>query len=351
MKVPVASSVDQCKQLARRAHLRYVSDEQPGYSRRRNGTGFNYLNCRGKVLTSTAQIERIVNLVIPPAWQEVWICRFENGHLQATGYDARKRKQYLYHQKWQEFANLEKFSRLAEFGRLLPSIRRKIQTRLRGNKPNRDRVLAGIVAILDATSIRVGNEEYVKANNSFGLTTLRDRHVSFEGGKAILRFKGKSGIAQELEVKQKSAVRLLRQCHKLHGAHVFQYLDDAGKRHTATANDVNQFLQELTGTGFTAKDFRTWAASSLVVGLLNMQKDKGTISERKKVVRAAVNSAAQLLGNTVATARKYYIHPALLESFEAGKFSTMVAHFSPGKKQGSTRDEKLLAYFLRKLKG
>lgn len=183
----VATKANNGAELARRIHLRYVSDEQAGFSRKRNGSGFKYLNCTGKVLRDKKQIDRIASLVIPPAWKEVWICRFANGHLQATGYDSRKRKQYLYHPRWQEAANLDKFARLQDFGKSLPSIRRKIQTRLKGNNLTRERVLAGMLAILDATSMRVGNEEYVKANNSYGLTTLRNRHLEFHEMSATLR--------------------------------------------------------------------------------------------------------------------------------------------------------------------
>jgi DNA topoisomerase I len=348
MKNQAAGSLSEGQQLARRIHLRYVTDEQPGFSRRRNGSGFQYFNCRGQPLKNKAHKERINNLVIPPAWQDVWICQFENGHLQATGFDARKRKQYLYHQRWQEAANLAKFSRLAEFGQLLPSIRRKIQARLKGNRLDRERVLAGIIAILDATSIRVGNEEYVAANNSFGLTTLRNRHLAFEKGQAVLKFRGKSGVTQELLVKQKNCVRLLRQCRKLSGQHVFQYWDETGKKRVATSSEVNEFLQDLTGENLTAKDFRTWAASAHVVGLLYQQKEIATLTQRKRIVRAAVKSAAEFLGNTVATARKYYIHPELLEIYELGDFPARMARFSSGNKQGATRDEKLLAYFLRR---
>jgi DNA topoisomerase-1 len=304
----------QPQELAKHAHLKYVSDEEPGYSRRRIGSGFQYLNCRRKPLRDENQIERIKGLVIPPAWEKVWICRFENGHLQATGYDVRERKQYLYHQNWQEAANLYKFDRLADFGKLLPSIRRKIAARLKGNKPTRERVLAGMLAILDATSIRVGNEEYVTANNSFGLTTLRNRHLKIADGQALLKFRGKSGIHQEICVKSKACVQLLKQCQKLKGA----------------------------------KDFRTWAASSLVAGILYEQKDMDSISERKKTIRAAIKRASELLGNTVATSRKYYIHPCLLETFEEGGFPKLMTRFAAGTKRGFTRNEQLLAYFLKR---
>jgi DNA topoisomerase I len=336
----------QGRYLARLAKLRYVSDEEPGYSRRRHGAGFIYLNCHKKPLRKPATITRIQELVIPPAWKNVWICRFDNGHLQSTGYDSRDRKQYIYHSNWQETANLHKFNRLTAFGKALPSIRRKVRERLKGNELNRERVLAGIVAILDATSIRVGNEEYVAANNSFGLTTLRNRHLEFSNGHAYLKFRGKSGVPQELCVKNKNCVRLLKQTVKLHGTNVFQYIDDQGQQHVATSEEVNEFLQRLTDADFTAKDFRTWAASSFVTGILAMQSELESKTARKRAVRSAVKQAAQLLGNTAATARKYYIHPQLLAEFEAGMFPALIKRFKPSSKSGFTREEQLLAYFL-----
>jgi DNA topoisomerase-1 len=337
------------KMLARQAGLRYVLDQRPGFSRRRRGGGFQYLNSQGRLIKDKQQLERIKYLVIPPAWEKVWICPFENGHLQATGFDARGRKQYLYHPRWTEAANASKFSRLGEFGSLLPSIRRKIQLRLRGTKLTRERVLAGVVAILDATAIRVGNEEYVAENNSFGLTTLRNRHLEYKNGHAILRFRGKSGVRQELVVKNKSVIRLLKQAQKLPGARVFQYQDDEGKLRPVTSIDVNNFLHELTSDTFTSKDFRTWAASSLVAGLLASQEVPDTETGRKRIVRTVVKEAAALLGNTLATSRKYYIHPALLESFEQGSYQQLIARIRSATKRGFTRDEHLLSQILRRL--
>jgi DNA topoisomerase I len=351
MKQAITGKNDYGAELARLAQLRYVSDEQTGYSRQLNGSGFKYLNSAGRELRDKRQIERITGLVIPPAWKQVWICRFADGHLQATGFDSRKRKQYLYHPRWQETANLAKFARLRDFGKVLPSIRRKVQARLKGNQLTRSRVLAGMVAILDATSIRVGNEEYVKANNSYGLSTLRNRHLRFERGRAILQFVGKSGVKHEGTITAKQCVRLLRQCHKLPGPHVFQYLSDDGIKHQATANEVNEFLQETTGESFTAKDFRSWSASALVMGLLMREKDEVQISARKRIIREAVMQGADLLRNTQATTRKYYVHPRILESFEEGSFPLLIARFKQSARCNFSQNEQLLAHFLKRLEG
>lgn len=333
--------------LARRAGLRYVVDEEPGYSRQRNGQGMVYLNSRGRRVSNHRIVDRLEKLAIPPAWRDVWICRFANGHLQATGRDDRNRKQYLYHEQWHEAANLEKFRRFARFGRQLPGLRRAIFNDLRGDKISRKRVLAGIVALLDATSIRVGNEEYVRQNNSYGLTTLRNRHVTIERGQARLRFKGKGAVPRDVVVKNKRLVRLLRQCRRLKGAHVFQYADDEGQPHAATASDVNAYLEDKLRHSFTAKSFRVWKASSHVAGVLYDHRDVESESQRKKLVRAAIADAAALLANTPTVCRKYYVHPGLVESFESGQFASFYSGFSSGRIKGLTRDEQLFARFLR----
>lgn len=334
------------KRLARRAGLRYVLDDEPGYSRRRNGHGMVYLNARGGRLQDVRVIHRIEKLAIPPAWRDVWICRLANGHLQATGRDDRNRKQYLYHEEWHEAANRDKFRRFTQFGRLLPGLRRAVGRDMRGMTLTRTRVLAGIVALLDATSIRVGNEEYVRNNGSYGLTTLRTRHVKIERGRATLRFKGKSGIQREVIVDDKRLVRLLRQCRRLKGAHVFQFVDEDGITHVATAADVNAYLAEKLKHPFTAKSFRVWKASSHVAGIFYDHRDLEPAGKRAKAAREAIASAAGLLANTPTICRKYYVHPELVESFETGEFAKMFSRSSGMRGNGLTRNEHVLVRFL-----
>jgi DNA topoisomerase I len=337
-------------QLARLARLRYVSDVDRGYSRQRNGHGFVYLNSRGARLRNPGELERVEHLAIPPAWTEVWICRFATGHLQATGHDDRKRKQYLYHERWRKVANLAKFLRIEEFGLVLPKLRRAVARDLNGKDLSRKRVLAGIVALLDATSIRVGNEEYVRQNGSYGLTTLRTRHVAISQGRAELRFRGKGGLQRNATVDNPRLVRLLKQLKRLRGAHVFQFLDDDGQVHQVTSTDVNDYIREVTKCPFTAKDFRTWKASAMAAGLLFRELDRKEIRELKRVAKSALSAAAELLGNTVTVCRKYYIHAGLFESFDNGTFKACFKQFAPGRKNLFTQDEQILAHFLSRWK-
>lgn len=340
--------------LAKAARLRYVSDQEAGIARKRNGSGFEYFSSRGSRVRNERQLRRIENLVIPPAWREVWICALPSGHLQATGRDARKRKQYRYHDRWQEIANVAKFARLVQFGKLLPTVRQAVARDLRGRELTAKRVMAGMVALLDLTGIRVGNEEYVKENGSYGLTTLRNRHVRFVRGGAELRFRAKGGFQREVLVEDKRLVRLISQCAKLPGSHLFQYLDDEGKRHAVTASDVNDYLHELTGEEITAKDFRTWKASAMAVG--QMLTEAGKLTEeasegaRKRLVRGVVNAAAELLSNTPTVCRAYYIHPGLTECFLAGSFAGHFDRFRPRSGGKLAADEQALVRFLRRWK-
>lgn len=338
------------QKLARVARLKYVSDAEPGFSRERNGKGFNYFNSRGVRLQSEAQITRIERLAIPPAWKDVWICRFANGHLQSTGVDSRRRKQYLYHERWRSVADMAKFLRLAEFGRLLPRLRQRVMSDLRGKELSRNRVLAGMVAVLDATSIRIGNEEYVRANKSYGLSTLRIKHVTNVNGHVALSFRAKGGIRRETTIEDKRLVRLLTQLRRLPGAHVFQYRGDEGELHAADAAAVNDYLHEATGSPVTAKDFRTWKASSLAAGLLFEARSIEAQRDRKKIVKRVIAQVAEVLGNTPAVCRKSYIHPGLISVFEAGKYSKIFRGFSPRRRHGFRRDEQIFASFLRRWK-
>jgi DNA topoisomerase-1 len=333
--------------LARAARLRYVLDDVPGYSRAKNGQGFVYRGVRGNRLRSPQQLARIESLAIPPAWQDVWICPYANGHLQATGRDDRQRKQYIYHERWQEASQLAKFGRLARFGRVLPRLRRQFLRDLRGKDLARKRVLAGMVALLDETSIRVGNEEYVRENGSYGLATLRSRHVTIRGGTAVLRFRGKGGLKRQVMVVDRRLVKLLRELKRLPGARLFQWIDEQGAAHWATAADVNEYLREHTGQAFTAKDFRTWKASAHVAALFSRQRGVLTARIRKAAVREAIVAAAGLLGNTTTICRRYYIHPRIVACFESGMFGQILRGFRRAGRGGS-QDEQILAYFLRR---
>jgi DNA topoisomerase I len=334
------------RELARLARLRYVSNTERGYARERNGHGFVYLDAHGARLRNPREIARVEHLAIPPAWRDVWICRFATGHLQATGQDDRKRTQYLYHERWREVADLAKFIRIEQFGQVLPKLRRAVARDLKSNALSRTRVLAGIVGLLDATSIRVGNEEYVRQNGSYGLTTLRTRHVTIKRGRAELRFRGKSGLQREVAVDNSRLVRLLQQLKRLRGAHVFQYLAEDGRVHKVTSTDVNDYIREVTNHTFTAKDFRTWKASALAAGLLYRELDKQEARAVNRVVQTTLAAAAELLGNTVAVCRRYYVHSGLFQSFENGNFGQYYKRFVPRRKRLVTYGEQVLSRFL-----
>jgi len=336
------------EELARLARLRYVVDEQPGFSRQKNGDGFHYINGNGRQIRKASLVARIDLLAIPPAWTDVWICRSPDGHLQATGRDDRGRKQYIYHERWREVSNLAKFWRLKQCVRFLPQLRQKVAHDLRGRDLTQRRVLAGIVALLDYTSIRVGNEEYVRQNNSYGLATLRNRHVTFQGRKAFLCFRGKSGLRREAVVDEPRLVRLLKQLKKLRGAHVFQFVDSDGKTHAADATMVNEYLRDLAELPFTAKDFRTWKASALAAGILFENLDVEKLSARKRVIKEAIALVAEALGNTPTICRKYYIHAGLLETYLNGDLPQIFQRFEPRRQGRLSRDEQILARFVRR---
>jgi len=334
--------------LAELARLRYVCDQEEGFTRRRNGGGFVYLGARSMPLRDIRKIKRIEQLAIPPAWKEVWICRFADGHLQATGRDDRQRKQYLYHARWREISNLVKFWRLNQFGRLLPRLRGHVARDVAGEALTRERVLAGMIAILDATSIRVGSEEYVRENNSYGLTTLRNRHVRERDGKLELRFRAKGGFQRVLSIDQPHLVQLINQCRKLPGSHAFQYLDADGNVHPVDATDVNDYLREVLREPFTAKDFRTWKASAEMAQVLFNHPDLPSQRQRKRVVKAAIAAAAETLGNTTTVCRQYYVHPALVESYEQGTFRDFFKRFAPRRRKLFSKEEQILAWFLER---
>jgi DNA topoisomerase-1 len=344
--LPIATCAPE--ELARIAKLRYVNDEASGFSRHGNGRGFCYCNGRGSRLRDARQLKRIESLAIPPAWTDVWICSVPDGHLQATGRDNRHRKQYIYHARWRDVSNLVKFIRLCDCATLLPRLRRNVTRDLRGRGLTRNRVLAGMVALLDLTSIRIGNEEYVRQNNSYGLATLRTRHVTIRGRRAELRFRAKGGIPRRQVVDDPRLVRLLKQLIRLRGAHVFQYLADDGKTRSADAIAVNEYLRERTGSAFTAKDFRTWKASALAAGGLFRSGECESPHARKRVIKGTIAEVAEALGNTPTVCRNYYIHPGLLEAYEEGKFLRYFDRFVLRTRRSLSRDELVLAHFLGK---
>jgi DNA topoisomerase-1 len=336
------------EQLARLARLKYVLDDEAGFGRHMNGSGFQYMNGHGRRLRDSRHLKRIETLAIPPAWTDVWICRQSNGHLQATGRDDRGRKQYIYHEQWREISNEAKFLRLKPSVRFLPDLRRKVSQDLRGRELSRTRVLAGLVALLDLTSIRVGNEEYVRQNDSYGLATLRTRHVTLQGNRAILRFRGKSGLHREASVEDKRLVRLLKQLKGLRGAHVFQFVDEAGQIHPVDSMAVNEYLDERSGHHFTAKDFRTWKASAVAAGLLYSEEPVEKLAARKRIVKKVFAAVAETLGNTPTVCRKYYVHPGLIETYLDGKLTQIFQRFRSSRRKSFNVDEQLLARFLRR---
>jgi DNA topoisomerase I len=306
------------RESSKLAGLRYVSDCAAGITRHRAGRGFYYLDSSGNRVTDKEVLVRIRSLVIPPAWERVWICPSPTGHLQAVGYDARGRKQYRYHQQYRQVRDQTKFERLPAFAAALPAIRARVDAHLALPGLPRDKVLATVVRLLETTMMRVGNREYAEENHSFGLTTLRNRHVEVSGSTLRLRFVGKSGVAHDLEVNDHRVARIVKQCHDLPGHHLFQYVDKTGELRSVNSDDVNAYLKEISGNELTSKDFRTWAGT--VECALALQDIGGfsTQKEAKSNVTAAIRAVAQKLGNRPATCRAYYVHPAIPEAYLDG---------------------------------
>lgn len=305
-------------EAAEEAGLRYVSDSQPGYTRKANGQGFEYFDTDREPIRDEQRLLRISRLVIPPAWSDVWICPSPNGHIQATGRDARGRKQYGYHERWREVRNEDKYDRMISFGKALPKIRKRVKKDLALAGLQRSKVLGTIVLLLEQTLIRVGNEEYARENNSFGLTTMQDRHVDVAGSKLRFRFRGKSGREHEVDVTDRRIARIVSRLQDLPGQDLFQYVDDNGDVRDITSQDVNEYLREITGQDFTAKDFRTWSGTVLTAVALNVVGPFETQKQAKANVKSAIGAVAKILGNTPAVCRKCYIHPAVLESYSEG---------------------------------
>ena len=304
-------SEDAPESSARAAGLRYVSDREPGFARRRRGRGFQYIDADGGSVSSE-QVGRIEELAIPPAWTDVWICRSANGHLQATGRDARGRKQYRYHPRWREVRDETKYHRLLAFGKALPRIRRRVEKDMSRRALSRERVVATVVHLLDTTNIRVGNDEYARENKSFGLTTMRERHVEVDGSHISFRFRGKSGKMHDVELTDPRAARVLRRCEELPGQELFQYVDEQGEVVDIDSDDVNGYLQDVSRDDF--KDFRTWSGTVLAAWALQELGQFGSRTQAKRQVVAAVQSVSTELGNTPAICRRCYVHPEVFDA-------------------------------------
>lgn len=338
---------------AERAGLRYVTDADPGIRRVRSGSGYRDLRTDGTAASKRDRL-RIRSLVIPPAWENVWISPHANGHFQATGTDARGRKQYRYHPDWRTAWGADKYRRMIAFGRALSGIRRCVQRDLARPALDRRAVLALVVRLLETTLIRVGNEEYARTNGSFGLTTMRDRHAAVDGGEVRFRFRGKSGVWHLVSVKDRRLAAAVKRCRDVPGEELFQYLDADGGRHRVTSADVNEYLQEVSGENFTAKDFRTWAGTVLAARALKEFEGVDSATAANRNIVSAIETVARQLGNTRTVCRKCYVHPAVLEAYFDG---TLVDTLTPRadralKSVGNLRPEEaaVLVLLRRRLK-
>jgi DNA topoisomerase-1 len=309
---------------AEEAGLRYVSDAMPGLRRRRAGTGFTYLDSSGRRITDRATLARIRSLAVPPAYTDVWISLHPNGHIQATGRDARGRKQYRYHPRWREVRDENKFGRMLAFSKALPLIRDRVEQDLSRPGLPREKVLAAVVRLLELTGIRVGNDEYARTNQSFGLTTLRDDHVEVSGSTMRFEFRGKSGKLHQVSLSDRRLARIVARCQALPGEELFQYVDDEGVHQTIGSSDVNGYLRAITGEDFTAKDFRTWSGTLLAAAALEDLGPAPSEREAKSTIVAAIDRVAERLNNTRTVCRKYYVHPAVVDAYLAGTLLQMM---------------------------
>jgi len=298
--------------------LDYVTDDKPGIRRENAGKGFRYRHAKGEIVDDPRVLARIKSLAIPPAWKHVWICADANGHLQATGRDDRGRKQHRYHPRWREIRDETKYARMLAFARALPKIRKRVDRDLRLAGLPRNKVLATVVRLLEVSLIRVGNEEYARENNSFGLTTMKNRHVDVNGSTIRFHFRGKAGKMHEVDIRAPRLAKIVRSCQDLPGQELFQYFNEAGDPQDVKSGDVNDYLREITGQDFTAKDFRTWAGTVLAAIALKEFQRFDSKAQAKKNLLQAIESVAERLGNTPAVCRKCYIHPNVIDSYMDG---------------------------------
>jgi DNA topoisomerase-1 len=315
---------DEAADIARANQLRYVNDEMPGIRRSRHGKGFAYHDAQGQLIRDAEVLARLKSLAIPPAWEEVWISPHHNGHIQATGRDARGRKQYRYHARWRLVRDDAKYLRMISFARALPTIRKVVEQDLQRPGLHRQKVLAAVVHLLQSTFMRVGNDEYARQNKSFGLTTLRHRHVRVDGSDVLFRFRGKSGVQHDIKLHDPYVARIIRKMRELPGQELFQYVDDDGERHCIDSGDVNAYLREAAGEDFSAKDFRTWAGTVLATLALQAFERVDSQAQAKQNVVRAIENVARRLGNTPSICRKCYVHPAVIESYLDGSFAELL---------------------------
>jgi DNA topoisomerase I len=306
--------------LAKASHLSYVMDDAPGFTRKRNRNGFRYFDTQGRLIRQLEHLRRFKSLAIPPAWEDVWISPWADSHLQATGRDARGRKQHRYHPRWREVRDRTKFDRMTEFGRVLPGLRRRLNRDLACSGLPRDKILATVVKLLETTFIRIGNEEYARHNRSFGLTTMRSKHVKVKGAKIRFEFRGKSGKAFSLDLNDRRLAKIVNQCQDLPGQELFQYVDEESQYRTINSSDVNDYLRKVTREDFTAKDFRTWAGTVLAAKALREIRRFDSEAQAKRNIVTAIETVAKRLGNTRSVCRNCYIHPGVIDSYLDGSF-------------------------------
>lgn len=341
--------------VAKDAGLRYVHDSMPGIHRQRAGDGFRYVGVDGRPVEDERVLARINALVIPPAWTDVWIAPTSRGHIQATGRDEKGRKQYRYHPRWREVRDEAKYSRMIAFAEALPGLRAQVQEDLALPGLQRDKVLATVVRLLDETNIRIGNEEYARENKSFGLTTLRNKHVEVSGSTLRFAFRGKSGKQHVVEVQDRRVARIVKRCQELPGHELFQYLDDDGAQQTVESTDINAYLRRVTGQEFTAKDFRTWAGTVVAASTLRELGGYASETQAKRNVVEAVKAASDKLGNTPTICRKCYVHPAVIDTYMNGALLTAALGRSERRltdgPNGLDADEAVVLALLRQLEG
>ncbi len=337
---------------AKVADLLYVSDKEPGIIRVKKGKGFSYLY-EGKPVKDKEILERIHKLVIPPAWTNVWICADENGHIQATGLDAKGRKQYRYHPAWNSLRNETKFHHLYEFGKLIPSLRLKLEEDLAKKEMVEEKVIATVISLMERTYIRIGNNDYEKLYGSYGLTTLKDKHVKVEGDTVKFSFKGKKGVYHNITLQNKHLARIVKACRDIPGKELFQYFDAEGKRRSIDSGVVNKYIKEATGGNFSAKDFRTWAGTLNILRAFKTIGQAETKTDCKKNVIAALDEVSKKLGNTRTVCKKYYVHPGIIQLYEENTLDKYLKELNdieqPDNLTGLTSEERLLMKILQTL--